>query len=71
VISDLTPSAVFKTAAFNHSATLPDLLHFAEIRPTPNSTAMPRIVTGFFCVLWVPAFAGMTNFSVAVKIDEG
>jgi hypothetical protein len=32
---------------------------------------MPRIITGFFCVLWVSAFAGMTDFSVAVKIDAG
>jgi hypothetical protein len=26
----LTPSAVFKTAAFNHSATLPDPSHYTE-----------------------------------------
>jgi hypothetical protein len=32
---------------------------------------MLRILTDIFCVLWVPACAGMTNFSVAVKIDAG
>ena len=38
----LTPSAVFKTAAFNHSATLPDPSLY-RIHLTPNSTGVPQV----------------------------
>jgi len=42
-------------------------LHFAvPAYPEQHCDATHR--HGFFCVLWVPAFAGMTDFSVAAKI---
>ena len=35
----LTPSAVFKTAAFNHSATLPMAQHYTEFNPLMGNRA--------------------------------
>ena len=41
----LTPSAVFKTAAFNHSATLPMAQHYTEFNPLMGNRASLTINT--------------------------
>ena len=40
----LTPSAVFKTAAFNHSATLPEVKHYTEFTSQTTASAYARCI---------------------------